>query len=129
MEALDLCTTLDYLATDIAAQYCRIFFDEKARLLDLPVDRIDGNGVVLDQDLVAKWTVAGGFLDDEGVAFGFFDPLRLVSVADMERLTAARRVYAGNVLVNVPIGAGTRSNGTLAGPHDGTSRRRAHGDA
>lgn len=44
-------------------------------LLDLPVDRVDGDGVVLDEDLVRVRAVAGGFLDDKRLALWFFEPL------------------------------------------------------
>jgi len=74
-EALYQRAALDDLAGDVAAEDGRELVDEDALVLDLPVDGIDGDGVVLDQDLVRVRAVARGLLDDKRLALWFFDPL------------------------------------------------------
>jgi hypothetical protein len=68
LEVLHAAADFDNLAGDIAAKDNGPVLDEDAIVLDLPVDWVDGNRVVLDDDLSVVGLGYFGAVDAEGLA-------------------------------------------------------------
>lgn len=65
LEVFHVLTDLNHLAGDVLAQDVGPFLDEDAVVLDLPVDRVDGNRVVLRDHMVRSGLGHWGISDAE----------------------------------------------------------------
>lgn len=68
LEVLHVAADFDNITSYVAAKDDGPLLDEHAAVLDLPVDRVDGDGVVLDNDLVGIGFGVLGICDTEGLA-------------------------------------------------------------
>jgi len=101
LELLDFRTDLDNLTSDISAQDIWVFGDEVAAVLNFPVDGINGDGVVLDDNIIGAWLRHGSRVDLEGLALGFGDPCGVVGGRHGCKLSFLyRRVVDGDGLLD-----------------------------
>ena len=59
---------------DVLSQNCRVVEREKGRILNFAIDWVDGNSVVLYEDLVLSWSPKGSGLDLERTSLGCRNP-------------------------------------------------------
>lgn len=73
-ECFDARANLVYFTSHIGTQDVGKLLDKVARVLDFPIDRIDGNGMVLDDKLFRAWLWDISLVDLKRLALLFLDP-------------------------------------------------------